>query len=293
MANTGLNGGGTSPDAIRRQTERILASETFAGSERLSRFLRFAVETTLQGQGDQIKEYLVGREVFDRSDDYDPRLDPIVRVEARRLRSKLDEYYAGPGRQDRLRIQFRKGSYAPFVEVADEASPGPGVPAAPSRRWIIAGAGVAIVLVVGALILSRPAPSGQRIAVAPASWLQWNASEPNAFEESLVERLTADLAGRSAIQVVSWPSVLPYKGARKTVEEIAAQLRAPQIAIISGRAEGDEVRVWLHLVEGSSGRKEWAAEYRRRLHDPAGTQAELARVIGEELTAHLRNQSNR
>lgn len=243
MPNAGLHGGGTSPDAVRLQTERILASETFAGSERLSRFLRFTVETTLQGQGDQIKEYLVGREVFDRNDDYDPRLDPIVRVEARRLRSKLDEYYAGPGRQDRLRIQFRKGSYAPFVELADVASPGVYATSGPSRRWLIAAGGVAVVLAAGALILSRPTPARERIAVAPASWLQWNAEAPNAFEEALAERLTAHLAGRSAVQVVSWPSVLPYKGARKTAEEIATQLRAAKIVFVSSRADGGEVLV--------------------------------------------------
>src|SRR5207302_10244762 len=74
--------------AVREQMSRILGSPGFQNSERLSRFLRFAVEAKLRGEGEKIKEYLIGREVFDRNEDYDPRLDPIVRVEARRLLQK-------------------------------------------------------------------------------------------------------------------------------------------------------------------------------------------------------------
>ena len=81
------------PDEVRAQVERILASRLFARSERLCRFLRFCVEHTLLERGDQLKEQLVGVEVFDRKGDYDPRTDPIVRVEAMRLRSKLKAYY--------------------------------------------------------------------------------------------------------------------------------------------------------------------------------------------------------
>src|SRR5688572_14132707 len=98
-------------DAVHPQLERILASPGFANAGRLSRFLRFVVERTLAGEGDQLKEYLIGTEVFDRAADYDPRLDSIVRVEARRLRAKLQEYYAGPGRDDSVTISVDKGSY--------------------------------------------------------------------------------------------------------------------------------------------------------------------------------------
>jgi serine/threonine-protein kinase len=85
----------------------------FANSGRMSRFLRFAVEKVLSGRTSELKEYAIGVEVFDRRPDYDPRLDPVVRVEARRLRAKLSEYYdrhAGPGE---LRIRLPKGSYVP------------------------------------------------------------------------------------------------------------------------------------------------------------------------------------
>ena len=84
--------------AIAAQLGRILASREFARAERMSRFLRYTVELALSGQADEIKEYRVGVDVFDRKHDYDPRVDPIVRVEARRLRDKLGAYYENNGR---------------------------------------------------------------------------------------------------------------------------------------------------------------------------------------------------
>ena len=72
--------------SAREYVEKIASSPGFQNSERLCRFLRFIVEAKLRGEQDQIKEYVIGKEVFDRDGEYDPRLDPIVRVEARLLR---------------------------------------------------------------------------------------------------------------------------------------------------------------------------------------------------------------
>src|SRR5438270_10205665 len=101
------------PHAVRAHVDRIAASRMFAESDRLRRFLRFTVESKLNAQEERVKEYILGREVFDRKDDYDPRIDPIVRVEARRLRSKLEEYYSGPGREEKIRLEYQRGSYLP------------------------------------------------------------------------------------------------------------------------------------------------------------------------------------
>src|SRR5690348_6794510 len=86
----------------------------------MTRFLRLAVEWTLAGKGEELKEYLVGVEVFDRSTEYDPRVDPIVRVEARRLRSKLKAYYDGDGKADPVVIEFPRGGYAPQFRMAGD-----------------------------------------------------------------------------------------------------------------------------------------------------------------------------
>ncbi len=113
--------------------DKILASRLFARSERLCRFLRFCVELTLDEKSDQLKEQLVGVEVFDRKGDYDPRTDPIVRVEARRLRSKLKAYYTSSGRPDCLLIDLPKGAYVPSFRMRSASQPGSRTSAAAAR----------------------------------------------------------------------------------------------------------------------------------------------------------------
>ena len=84
-------------EAVRRQIERVLESRGFVRNERLSRFLRFVVDRHLEGRGLELKESVIGVEVFGRSPGYNPQHDPIVRTEARRLRTRLSEYYQSPG----------------------------------------------------------------------------------------------------------------------------------------------------------------------------------------------------
>ena len=77
-----------SPDEIRAQLARVVSSGVLAGSDQLKRLLRLVVERTLNSQGETLKEYNLGLEVFGRPPDYDPKSDPIVRVQARRLRAR-------------------------------------------------------------------------------------------------------------------------------------------------------------------------------------------------------------
>lgn len=100
-------------EAVRDQLRRILISRTFARSPRISRFLSFAVDQTLRGEPETLKEYILGIEVFGRQESFDPRIDSIVRVEARRLRYKLQKYYETEGLADRVFVSFRKGCYVP------------------------------------------------------------------------------------------------------------------------------------------------------------------------------------
>jgi Tol biopolymer transport system component len=101
------------PELVRTQLARMLASRTFANAPSLSRFLAHIVEHTLQGHVDGLKEYAVGVDVFDRGPSFDPKTDTIVRVQARRLRAKVDEYYETEGRDDAVLITLEKGHYAP------------------------------------------------------------------------------------------------------------------------------------------------------------------------------------
>ena len=100
-------------EAIREELSRMLESPIFAQSDRLARFLRFTVETTLAGQSETLKEYLIGTEVYDRKPPYHPSVDSIVRSEARRLRNKLRQYYESVGKDDPVFIYYRTGSYVP------------------------------------------------------------------------------------------------------------------------------------------------------------------------------------
>src|SRR6476646_8317918 len=100
-------------EAVTEHLSRVLTSTSFAHVDRLKRFLRYVVEETVAGRSENLKEYSIGVEVFDREASFDPRTDPIVRVQARRLRARLTRYYEEEGRRDEMRIDLPKGSYAP------------------------------------------------------------------------------------------------------------------------------------------------------------------------------------
>jgi TolB-like protein len=104
------------PRAIEQQLDRITSSGEFRKCLQLVRFLRFAVKEALLRRDGGSKERLIGMEVFGRPADYDAGADPVVRVEARRLRRKLAEYYDGDGREDPLEIRLPKGGYLPTFE---------------------------------------------------------------------------------------------------------------------------------------------------------------------------------
>ena len=105
---------GTPHHAIREQLRKLLRSALFVQSERLSKFLAFAVESTLADHADCIKEYTIGVEAYGRGPGFDPSQDSIVRTEARRLRTKLSKYYEGEGSDDPVVIELHPGSYVPL-----------------------------------------------------------------------------------------------------------------------------------------------------------------------------------
>ena len=129
---------------VEAQLEEILASAEFRRSERMCRFLRLVTREALAGNGDSLKEYRIGTEVFDKEGTFDPRVDPIVRNEARRLRRKLETYYLTEGKSAAIRIELPKGTYKPIFTT--------GIPPIEAsnprreRRILIAAGGVAVVL---------------------------------------------------------------------------------------------------------------------------------------------------
>lgn len=149
--------------AVRAQLDRILASAVFSRSHHLRRLLSFVVEQALAGQGHTLKESVIAREVYGKGSDFDGGTDPVVRVDARRLRDKLREYY--DGRSDPIVISLPKGSYAPVFEArpglradAEDSIAHAGAPAQPALGRRRAA------LWIGALILTAAA------ATAVVAW---------------------------------------------------------------------------------------------------------------------------
>jgi adenylate cyclase len=123
---------GPSDEEVRRELTTLLGRAEFHASERNRRFLTYIVEETLQGRADRIKAYSIAIAAFDRSDDFDPLTDPIVRIEAGRLRRSLEHYYLTSGKSDRVRIDVPKGSYVATFRYVDE--PGDHSPALPTVK---------------------------------------------------------------------------------------------------------------------------------------------------------------
>ena len=109
------------PEEIRTAVEHMIASEVFSRSPQLGAFLRFVTDATLSGKSDRIKAYTIGVEVLRRDTSFDPQLDPIVRVEATRLRRAIERYYAGPGQSDAIIIDLPRGKRVSVFAAAPPA----------------------------------------------------------------------------------------------------------------------------------------------------------------------------
>src|SRR5689334_22663489 len=117
MAKPALAAAARIPDTnLRQQVDRVLGSPTFQQVDRLKRFLTFITLEAIAGRQNELKEYVIGVQVFGKEDSFDPRTDPIVRVQARRLRAKLVTYYREEGRADELIVDLPKGGYAPVFK---------------------------------------------------------------------------------------------------------------------------------------------------------------------------------
>ncbi len=110
------------PQLINDALDRILASRGFRASSRKQRFLQFIVQETLTGRADRIKGYTIAVDVFDRDANFDPLLDPVVRIQAGRIRHCLEQYYLTDGADDPVRITIPKGSYVPHFALAANRS---------------------------------------------------------------------------------------------------------------------------------------------------------------------------
>jgi len=272
--------------AARRHLERILSSPGFARNERLSRFLRFVVEQHLEGRDGELKESLIGIEVFGRAPGYDPKRDPIVRTEASRLRSRLSEYYLGEGKADPLVIELPKGGYVPvFRSLADDHNQ-------PSRRQFwnsrTISAAIAAVLVIAATLgwwrlHSTPAIA---IAVLPLDNLNHDPAS-DYFADGLTDELIRNLSLIEGLAPRSRTSSFAFKGKPRNVHEVANVLGADYILEGSVLRAGQRLRIDAQLIRAQDDFPIWSGKFDRELTDVFAIQDEIARGIVNSLRLKL------
>ena len=267
-------------DAALREVEKISASPGFARSDGLARFLRYVVEQSLNGQSAQLKETVIGVEVYGRVPAYDPKLDPVVRMQAAKLRTKLTEFYAGPGNQDPVIIEMPKGSYAPVLRAA--------VPRVSRRplnwRWIAAGATVLVAAAVwGWLAIRAQTPS---IAVLP--FVNLSALPENEyFSDGLTDEIIQSLSMVEGLSVKSRTSSFAWKGKPQDIREIGRKLDASVVLEGSVFRTEERLRVSAQLVRVSNGSTLWSNSYDRQLKDTFAIQDEISRSIVNALRVQL------
>lgn len=229
-------------EAVRRQLERILSSSVFIASPSLSQFLHFVVMETLAGKADQIKAYTVAVRAWGRERDFDPQADPIVRIQAGRLRRALRDYYASEGANDSIHIELLKGTYVPrFVVMAaiGEENEGP----------------------TPVVEIETKKPS---VAVLPFQNL--NRDEAQAlFVDGFSEELAVYLSRFQALTVIAYYSCRRFRDAVEDVRAIGQQLGAD--FIVSGAIYRDEVRLRISVAlnHARAGIQLWGQQFDREL----------------------------
>lgn len=295
------------PEAVvRNELERLLATPSLRDSELLKQFLRYIVETTLAGEADQLKEYRVGVEVFGRDASFDPKLDPVVRMTARRLRAKLQEHYENGGRGALVRIEVPKGGYgACFVTVPQLAPaaisssdrPGPlPVPessAVARRRKAIFAVALVLLLAVGAATLylrhwrflqSQAQPPS--LAILPFLNLTGNPDEEY-LSDGITDEITGSLANAAGLRVVARTSAFKFKGKSQDVRDIGRQLNVSWILEGSIQTQGERLRTTAQLIRAADGYHIWSETYDREFKDTFAVEDEISHALAAALSTRF------
>lgn len=242
---------------VREQLARILASATFQQVNRLRRFLSFVVLESLAGRSDELKEYVVGTQVFEKEASFDPRSDPVVRVQARRLRARLARYYAEEGQADEIVIDLPKGGYAPVFSRRKPAS-------SPRRS------------------LSTAIVSRNTVSVLPFS--DHSASgELESFCKGLREEIVHHLTSLANLRVL-------VNVETDSANRANGLLNASGAAVIvtgSVRTAGEKMRVTAQLLDGASGCYLWSSVIDGTASDTLELQERVAEAVAAKIKAEL------
>ena len=290
--------------AIREQLVRILNSGPFHQSQRRQRFLEYLVNETLAGRGERLKAYNVALEVFERPETFDPTVDPLVRIEAARLREKLREYYGTEGQSDAIHIDLPKGTYAPLIEFREGEQQVKSV-SKRRMRWLTTVPVLALILMLGAVgaWLTRdlwgPAPedavgnsgpgvsNGPAIAVLPFVNLS---GDPNQeyFSDGLTEDLMTELSRTSSdLRVLARNTTFQYKGKAVDILKLGRELGARYVLEGSVRRTDNRLRVMAQLIETQTGAHVWADRFDREMTDVFLVQDEIVSQIVAKIAGNF------
>ena len=306
------------PDAaVRSELENVLASELFVRSERLSTLLRFVVEETLDGRGETLKEAVLAHQLYGKDADFEGATNPIVRVDARRLRDKLREYYAD-ATADPVVISLPKGSYVPAFEfiagtvaapdvqslavkgASDFGAPkGPPTVSAPvlARSGLAAWRGAVLILGMAALAAGgyialslRPiAPPARIMLVVLPSQNLTGDPEQEYLSDGLTEELIASLGGikSSRLGIIGRTSAMHYKNTAKRSDEIGRELGVEYLVVTSLRRIGDRALITAQLIDAETQAQVWVDRYERDARDVVDLQREVAAAVARRTVASL------
>jgi adenylate cyclase len=248
---------------VREQLARVVNSPGFVSSARLCRFLTHIVNRTIDGDPDSLKEFSIAMEVFDRTADYDPNIDAIVRVEARRLRSKLKAYYEdGPGRSDPVLIGLRLGSYVPIFRWLERG---------PQEHKQEAGASI----------------ETRRASVAVLPFVNMSPEpEQDYFCDGISEEIINTLTRLSGLDVIARTSAFQFKGMAVDIREVGQRLGADLVIEGSVRKAGIQLRITAQAIHSESGHHLWSETFRRELKDIFAIQEDIAESVAGLLRLH-------
>jgi TolB-like protein/Tfp pilus assembly protein PilF len=297
-------------EAIREQLVRILNSGPFHQSQRRQRFLEYLVNETLAGRGERLKGYNVALEVFDRPETFDPTVDPLVRIEAARLREKLHEYYWADGRNDPIHIDLPKGTYTPQIEFRQPTTPdprpdrpnattaelsqGPAASQPPSRKtpvgFLIATIAVLFALLAGFTAWRWWAPSAPLSEKASIAVLPFEniGKDPkwDRFADGVTEDIVTDLSHSKDLFVVARNSTEVYKGKPADVRTVGRDLGVRYVLEGSIQPLGDQIRVTAQLVDARTGGHVWSDRYDRPATDLFDVQSDVTGKIAATLAGY-------
>jgi len=232
-----------SSEQVRTQVIKILQNSPLSRSARTRRLLQYIIEQALAGNSKRLKQYAIATEVLGRGTDFDPDTDPVVRLEAGKLRRLLEDYYLRAGSNDLVRISIPKGGYVPTFELID-------------RETHVAGGAAPLESAQANAGSLATAPGVQRVLVMPPHF-QPKTEASQALMEGLFEQLTVELARYRDISVTT--PINATKPGEASIDPVGTGIKNQARYVVSGsaRQNGEQIRITVRLHDVRAGSIIW------------------------------------